>query len=80
MAVQQNRKTPSRRGMRRSHDKLGEAALSSNPPRVKRTFATMSARTATIVAARLSTGKSTDNRTTGQTFRDRTRAREVTHR
>jgi large subunit ribosomal protein L32 len=31
MAVQQNRKTPSRRGMRRSHDKLGEATLSIEP-------------------------------------------------
>ena len=31
MAVQQNRKTPSRRGMRRSHDKLGETALSIEP-------------------------------------------------
>ena len=28
MAVQKSRKTPSRRGMRRSHDKLGESALS----------------------------------------------------
>ncbi|MBD3671541.1 MAG: 50S ribosomal protein L32 [Gammaproteobacteria bacterium] len=31
MAVQQNRKTPSRRGMRRSHDALGERALSIDP-------------------------------------------------
>jgi large subunit ribosomal protein L32 len=28
MAVQQNRKTPSRRGMRRSHDALASATLS----------------------------------------------------
>ncbi len=28
MAVQKSRKTPSRRGMRRSHDSLGEATLS----------------------------------------------------
>jgi len=28
MAVQQNRKTPSKRGMRRSHDGLKEATLS----------------------------------------------------
>jgi large subunit ribosomal protein L32 len=28
MAVQQNKKTPSRRGMRRSHDALKSAALS----------------------------------------------------
>ncbi|MEM7208303.1 MAG: 50S ribosomal protein L32 [Pseudomonadota bacterium] len=28
MAVQQRRKTPSRRGMRRSHDKLSASALS----------------------------------------------------
>ena len=28
MAVQQNRKSPSRRGMRRSHDALDSAALS----------------------------------------------------
>ena len=28
MAVQKSRKTPSRRGMRRSHDKLTSAALS----------------------------------------------------
>jgi large subunit ribosomal protein L32 len=28
MAVQQNRKTPSRRGMRRSHDALSEPTLS----------------------------------------------------
>ena len=28
MAVQQNRKTPSRRGMRRSHDKLDTSTLS----------------------------------------------------
>jgi len=28
MAVQQNRKSPSRRGMRRSHDALGSATLS----------------------------------------------------
>jgi len=31
MAVQQNRKTPSRRGMRRSHDALGSATLSVEP-------------------------------------------------
>ena len=31
MAVQKNRKTPSRRGMRRSHDKLKNPALSVDP-------------------------------------------------
>jgi len=31
MAVQQNRKTPSKRGMRRAHDKLGKPALSVEP-------------------------------------------------
>ena len=31
MAVQQNRKTPSRRGMRRSHDALTSATLSVEP-------------------------------------------------
>lgn len=31
MAVQQNRKTPSKRGMRRSHDSLSSAALSIEP-------------------------------------------------
>ncbi len=31
MAVQQNRKTPSKRGMRRSHDALSSAALSIEP-------------------------------------------------
>lgn len=31
MAVQKNRKTPSRRGMRRSHDSLGTATLSVEP-------------------------------------------------
>lgn len=31
MAVQQNRKTPSRRGMRRSHDSLRASALSIEP-------------------------------------------------
>jgi len=31
MAVQQSRKTPSRRGMRRSHDKLRGATLSTDP-------------------------------------------------
>ena len=31
MAVQQNRKTPSKRGMRRSHDALKSAALSIEP-------------------------------------------------
>lgn len=31
MAVQQNRKTPSKRGMRRSHDSLKESALSIDP-------------------------------------------------
>ena len=31
MAVQQNKKTPSRRGMRRSHDALGARALSIEP-------------------------------------------------
>jgi len=31
MAVQQNRKTPSRRGMRRSHDSLTTSALSIEP-------------------------------------------------
>ena len=31
MAVQQNRKTPSKRGMRRSHDGLKAAALSADP-------------------------------------------------
>lgn len=31
MAVQQNRKTPSRRGMRRSHDSLQDSTLSIEP-------------------------------------------------
>ena len=31
MAVQQNRKTPSKRGMRRAHDKLKKPALSVDP-------------------------------------------------
>ena len=31
MAVQQNRKTPSKRGMRRSHDALGSPTLSVEP-------------------------------------------------
>ena len=31
MAVQQNRKTPSKRGMRRSHDALGKPTLSVEP-------------------------------------------------
>lgn len=31
MAVQKSRKTPSRRGMRRSHDKLGRPTLSTDP-------------------------------------------------
>ncbi len=31
MAVQQNRKTPSKRGMRRSHDSLDAPALSVEP-------------------------------------------------
>ena len=31
MAVQQRRKTPARRGMRRSHDALSGSALSTDP-------------------------------------------------
>jgi len=31
MAVQQNRKTPSKRGMRRAHDSLTAATLSTDP-------------------------------------------------
>lgn len=31
MAVQKSRKTPSKRGMRRSHDALNESALSIEP-------------------------------------------------
>lgn len=31
MAVQKNRKTPSKRGMRRSHDALGATTLSVEP-------------------------------------------------
>ncbi len=31
MAVQKSRKTPSRRGMRRSHDAVGKPALSIDP-------------------------------------------------
>lgn len=31
MAVQQNRKTPSKRGMRRSHDSLKSSTLSTDP-------------------------------------------------
>ncbi len=31
MAVQQNKKTPSKRGMRRAHDKLAKPALSVEP-------------------------------------------------
>lgn len=31
MAVQQNRKTPSKRGMRRSHDALSGPTLSTDP-------------------------------------------------
>lgn len=30
MAVQQNKKTPSKRGMRRGHDKLGTSTLSTD--------------------------------------------------
>lgn len=30
MAVQKNRKTPSKRGMRRAHDALGQATLSTD--------------------------------------------------
>jgi ribosomal protein L32 len=45
MAVQQNRKTRSRRGMRRSHDALTTAALS------------VDATSVTTVAKRLSTSK-----------------------
>jgi len=31
MAVQKSRKTPARRGMRRSHDRIGKPALSVDP-------------------------------------------------
>ncbi len=31
MAVQQNRKTPSKRGMRRAHDSLSKPTLSTEP-------------------------------------------------
>ena len=31
MAVQQDRKTPSKRGMRRAHDRLANPALSEDP-------------------------------------------------
>lgn len=31
MAVQQNRKSPSKRGMRRSHDKLSRPTVSTEP-------------------------------------------------
>ncbi len=31
MAVQKNRKTPSKRGMRRAHDSLGTSTLSIDP-------------------------------------------------
>lgn len=31
MAVQKSRKTPSKRGMRRSHDRLSKPALSKDP-------------------------------------------------
>lgn len=31
MAVQKSRKTPSKRGMRRAHDALGEPTLSTDP-------------------------------------------------
>lgn len=31
MAVQKNRKTPSKRGMRRSHDRISKATLSEDP-------------------------------------------------
>lgn len=31
MAVQQNRKTPSKRGMRRAHDSLKKPAISTEP-------------------------------------------------
>lgn len=31
MAVQKNRKTPSKRGMRRSHDSLGKPTLAEDP-------------------------------------------------
>lgn len=31
MAVQQNRKTPSKRGMRRSHDALSKPTLATDP-------------------------------------------------
>jgi large subunit ribosomal protein L32 len=31
MAVQKNRKTPSKRGMRRSHDRIGRPTVSEEP-------------------------------------------------
>lgn len=60
MAVQKSRRTPSTRGMRRSHDALTTSALSVEPPRVKLTCVITLVPMVTIVVAR----SSTQNKTT----------------
>ena len=52
MAVQQNKKSPSKRGMHRAHDFLTNPALAVEAPPVKCTCATTSARTVSTVAAK----------------------------
>ena len=61
MAVQQNKKSPSKRGMHRAHDFLTTPPLAVEPPPAKCTCATTSAPTAFIVAARSSSTKGDNN-------------------
>jgi len=53
MAVQQNKKSPSKRGMHRAHDFLTAPSLAKEPTTGKPTCVTTSARTASTVVVRL---------------------------
>ena len=54
MAVQQNKKSPSKRGMHRAHDFLTAPALAVEPTTGEITFAITSARAGTTAARRSS--------------------------
>ena len=54
MAVQQNKKSPSKRGMHRSHNALNVPGIAVEPPPAKSTCATTSAPTVSTAVARCS--------------------------
>ena len=61
MAVQQNKKSPSKRGMHRAHDFLTNPPIAVEPPRARRICAITSAPAVSIAARRSSRPRPTNS-------------------